>query len=255
MLAAMLGIPATGVYSKATEGDIGEPRSSYMLGSAKKCEGKLLIVNFFVDTPKSKWNIQSIKKMKKPLKTATDYIKKQAAVYDVSVEFVFDWEQNSALYHRTATNCEPGEDETFENYLDGKIVQWLEYNPTYDELLEKYDADGVFAIIWFNTQGRAYAICYDGIDNPDETLVAFSQDSPCVLTHEILHLFGAHDYYEGAEYSTQTVEFLKREYPNEIMLSVNDGANVKRDVSPLTAYHLGWVESAAETESFSELIR
>lgn len=243
------------IRPKAAPGDIGEPRSSYLLGSAVKAEGTIAVVSFFVDTPENKWNLQSIGEMKKPLKTALEYIENSARKYNAKVSFIYDWEKERALYHRTVIDRVPEESDSFENYLDGKIEGWLKYEPKYSELLEKYDADGVFAILWFKGEGRSYAICYDGIDNPDETLVAYSKESPCVLAHEILHLFGAHDYYEEAEYSPEAVGFLKSEYPNDIMLSVDRGSKIRKKISELTAYHLGWIDSVQATDEYPELIR
>ena len=59
-------------------GDVGNPRSSYKLGSAKSLEGKNLIYSLFVDTPDAEWTDRDKKKALKNLEIAKEYIEAEA---------------------------------------------------------------------------------------------------------------------------------------------------------------------------------
>lgn len=87
-----------------------------------------------------------------------------------------------------------------------------------------------------------------------------SYENPATYAHEILHLYGALDLYEGA--SPEDVnEYVTETYPYEIMLSTynetlipNEYGEVKM-ISPITAYMLNWVEEVEELTLFPEMER
>jgi len=243
------------ITPKTELGDIGEPRSSYDLGYAGKAEGRVVIVSFFVDSDDCKWTRNEMKKCLSPLKTACDFIEKQAKKYDKEVEFVYDWNEDPKLLRRRKTGFPVWDNEYFEADFDEKIEQWVNSVVSYDDYLSKYDADSVFTIFYFNTDARAYAICYDGIDIEEESLVAFKSSSAAVYAHEILHLFGAHDFYEEAEYTEDAVKYIRKNYANDIMLTTPSGKNINRTVGKLTAYHLGWLDEVKDIELFPEFER
>ena len=56
--------------------------------------------------------------------------------------------------------------------------------------------------------------------------------------------------------SEDVVLYIKKKYPNEIMLKTKyQKGKITSEVSPLTAYHLGWTDSAEELEKFKQLTR
>ena len=111
-------------------------------------------------------------------------------------------------------------------------------------------------MIFFAGEGRSYAVTYDGEDIPQETAIIFDGADAAVYAHEILHVFGAHDYYEDAEYTADVVQYIKKKYPKEIMLSPQcTEYGIDSVISPVTAYHIGWLDSAKEAEEYEELKR
>ena len=64
---------------------------------------------------------------------------------------------------------------------------------------------------------------------------------PAVIAHEFLHLFGAPDLYKSpfGKRRSRNVRFVKREFPNEIMLTCDPQLN-KLDLCPATKYLVGW---------------
>lgn len=84
-------------------------------------------------------------------------------------------------------------------------------------------------------------------------------ESPATYAHEILHMFGAPDLYEGsgdAYVDDALVQYVEEAYPNDIMLSTyeDDGTSnfdaVTKELSPLTAYCLGLADTCPELDEF-----
>ena len=242
-------------------GELGNPRSSYKLGSAKSLEGKNLIYSLFVDTPDAKWTDRDKKKALKNLEIAKEYIETEAKSYHKKVDLVVDFEENEDLTGSARINFSLKDGEDYEEALDEEIAAWLDEQIDYEALTKEYKAKGIATIVFVNHKGSTYAICYDGVDNPQESLVMFAGEVPAVYAHEILHLFGAHDLYEDAEYTEEVCEYVKKAYPGEIMYTVKDengrlnNSEIQNELSPITAYHLGWVNYIEEIDVFPQLKR
>lgn len=242
-------------------GQLGNPRSSYELGSAVSLKGRNLLVSLFVDTPEKQWTKEEQREALAMLKIAEDYIEEQAKAFGVSVDLITDCEEDERLFFETKIDYDMDDSEEAEERLDESIAEWVEQLIDYDALCEEFDAQGIATLIYFNQGGRAYAICYDGIDNPKETLIMYSGETPAVYAHEILHLFGAHDLYRGAEYTDDACAYVKERYPMELMITVSDHNGrenpkaIENVISPLTAYHLGWCEAPEEIERFPQFER
>ena len=242
-------------------GEPGNPRSSYKLGSAKSLEGKNLIYSLFVDTPDAKWTDRDKKKALKNLKIAKEYIEAEAKGYHKKAELVVDFEENEDLTGNARIHFSLKDGEDYEEALDEEIAGWFEDQIDYEALTKEYKAKGIATIVFVNHKGSTYAICYDGVDNPQESLVMFAGEVSAVYAHEILHLFGAHDLYEDAEYTEEVCEYVKKAYPDEIMYTVKDekgrlnNSEIQNELSPVTAYHLGWVNYIEEIDVFPQLKR
>ena len=137
----------------------------------------------------------------------------------------------------------------------------MEEKVDFEGLKESYRAKGIALLVFVNNPGTSYAIVFDGTDNPKESLILFGQEPPSVFAHEILHLFGAHDLYRDAEYTQEVTAYVGAAYPLEIMYTVADENGVLRKgkivnlVSPITAYHLGWIDYTEEIDLFPQLKR
>lgn len=261
VLVSSLGLSSAttiNAYSWAL-GDLGHPRSSFSLGSARHLDGKNVIVSLFGESLKQKWTEDEKERMLKDLTIACDYIEDAAKEYDRNVEMIYDWNEEgcedllySGFVHWDINKTPMGKQEAM---LDERIATWLKIRVDYEALMEKYDADGIFMIVYLNTGGRPYAISYDGEDNPQESLIMYPGREPATFAHEILHLFGAHDFYEGAEYTEDAVKYIEKKYPNDIMLRTDSGNEIPNTVGELTAYHLGWLERSEDVEEYPQLSR
>lgn len=237
------------------------PRSSYGLGSAEYLEGRNLLYSLFVDTPQSTWSGGEKEAALWNLKRAALYIEETAQEYGQETELICDWQENENLIGKAAVNFEIADDKDFLEQLDKEIGVWVESLVNYEGLVEEYDAEGMALLIFVNNPGTSYAIVYDGTDNPKESVVLFEGEPPSVYAHEVLHLFGAHDLYQEAEYSKEVTDYLQETYPMEIMRTVTGPKGeiceetIVNTISPVTAYHLGWIDEIEETDRFPQLKR
>lgn len=249
----------SGTTSAAEE--LGNPRSSYGLGSAEYLEGRNVLYSLFVDTPEGIWQPEEKAQALAKLRVAADYIEDAAAEYGVDTELIYDWENDTDLIGQTWTELMIRDGEDFENRLDEEIALWLKKIVDYERLKKVYEADGAALLVFVDQPGVSYAIVFDGTDNPKESVIMFQGESPAVYAHEIMHLFGAHDLYEGAEYTAEVSAYVKETYPLEIMYRVTDKSGNSYDekivniLSPITAYHLGWIDETEEIERFPQLKR
>ncbi|MGN0376691.1 MAG: hypothetical protein ACI4ED_03555 [Suilimivivens sp.] len=243
---------------------LGNPRSSFGLGSATFLEGKNILVSLFVTTPESVWTKEEQEKTLKKLKIAAEYIEEKAEGYGIDTELIYDWTSQYDLKAEATTDFLINEDTDYMDRLDEEIAYWFETKISYDKLLKEYDARGIVTCVFVNNPGISYAIVYDGTDNEQESMILFTGDyyrkgqeeTAAAYAHEILHVFGAHDLYEDAEFTKEVTDYVADTYPNEIMYTVSGNVgSISQTLSPITAYHLGWIEEAEEVELFPQLDR
>lgn len=249
------------------EESLGNPRSSYGLGSAPYLEGRNILVSMFVTTPESTWTEEEKQQMLKKVETAAVYIEEAARSYEIETELIYDFTEYPELYKEAVVDFLINEETDFLDRLDEEIALWFEESIDYTKMVDTFEADGIATMVFVNNPGISYAIVYDGTDNVKESLVLFSEDYynggkaelPITYAHEILHIFGAHDLYEEAEFTSEVTEYVETTYPREIMLTVTLSGNsetvIDADVSPITAYHLGWLNEIEEINLYPQLIR
>lgn len=256
--------PEVTKLSEIEEETLGNPRSSYGLGSAPYLRGKNVLVSLFVATPESSFTKEEQEEALAKVSKAVTYIEEQAAVYGVEAEFVYDFSEYQDLKLEAQADFEINESVDFIDRLDEEIALWKQELVSYDELLARYDADGIAMLIFVNNPGISYAIVYDGTDSVQETVILFTGDyykpgceeTATAYAHEILHVFGAHDLYEDAEFTAEVSEYVALTYPQEIMYTVEErNGQITAQLSEITAYHLGWVDELAELKQFPQLAR
>lgn len=235
--------------------------NSYGLGSAKYLEGRTVFYSLFVDTPDKDWQQEERESALEELAIATDYLTEAALDYQREVEFVYDWQEHPNLTGNVAVDFSILDYDAFEGVLKEEINRWVEEQVDYEDCMQQYGAEGMAMLIFVNNPGISYSLVFDGMDNPKETIILFAKEQPAVYAHEILHVFGAHDLYDGEEYSAGVTSYVKQHYPLEIMYTVRDGQGRARQneivnvISPITAYQLGWLEDIPELEQFPQLAR
>ena len=126
-------------------------------------------------------------------------------------------------------------------------IGWNAVHILRDDPLFKYVRDGEYFYYEYSCLYRHDAYT-DG-----------ERESPATYAHEILHLFGAPDLYEGSGdpyVDRALVDYVAETYPDDIMVSTyeDDGTSrfdvITKEISPLTAYCLGLTDTCPELEQF-----
>ena len=243
-------------------------------GSAKVLDGKTVIVSIFADDYLSSWDFENPddialrETVLENLGYATDYISGNSRKWGKNAEFVYDWTENTDLSCQRSVPLEASNFEFKTSHYFSKIV-----DITIDEtaLLEKYEAENILYIYFFNTdfthEAGAQAFPYFGGSQTvyyHETLgIPLKRDSQnvsaTVYAHEILHLFGAPDYYKGNSVfgvSDEYIEYCSENHPNELMRTTRgeDGkyihGEITAEINEITAYYIGWTDYSQEVEDF-----
>ena len=108
--------------------------------------------------------------------------------------------------------------------------------------------DQIAYVILLNKDGRSYCM-NERTNDPNyiEYCVVFrsylgsTQSYASTLVHEILHLFGAEDYYDPYGRYPKRKQLAEKYYKNDIMLNVYTDIE-DNEINHYTAYCLGWLE-------------
>ena len=265
---------AGGAKRSVSESDIsavssvGDYESPYdgSLGSAGSLDGRTVIVSIFTDDAGTSWNEDSDDDSEMMydsldnLRISTEYLTEKAAYYGAEAEFIWDWELNSDLYYRAKF-----EESLVTEFGDMYSVQkqWVLDNVDTRALRNKYSADNVIYFFYFNTDfSNQVNPWYLGYSCSPEYDVEFCNiyvrfddmfvTKPSSYAHEMLHCFGAHDLYYANEFIPQKyVDYLGKNYSNDIMYTVYDSKEILNDFTDLDAYYVGILDDCDDVEKWN----
>lgn len=232
-------------------------------GSAGLIAFPSVLVSVYLDEEDgAAWDDASIARSRRQLATAVDWITEQCAAYNACPDIRYDdGTQDSPLFvHRTYRGrFEGGEDgetsETFYLAVDA-LCDLLDT----DALHARYGTASVGFLFFLPVAGSAFTTIHpyeDGDSFYYEYCCLYrydvwsggkTWDGPAAYAHEILHLFGAPDLYEGSSDPFVTpalADYVAQSWPDAIMADTYapDGSirydAVGKTLSPLTACRLG----------------
>ena len=202
---------------------------------SRALRGEVCILAFLVHDENSTWTINDIEKCKTILNRVVDDLHRQSALtrsqlhitYDmkiVSVPLKFDRDLPRAL-----------EQSVLRQY--GRFFRATDYRTYYEKEHAKDDAPVVFML---NREFRSFAIVGSDSDPKGSQASYVSCERPAdrcarTLTHELLHQYGAIDFYLPAKVSAVTRKY----FPNSVMSS-------GIIIDPLTRFLIGWDQAPRE---------
>ena len=237
------------------------------LGSAAKLTGKTVIVSIFANDSTTHWDFSLkadkdiVNTMHRHLGNATKWITKQCKRYDVTAEFVYDWKKNPDLYFTyDFGQTKLVRDDGSEYYTQ---EDYIEANINTQALLEKYDAENIIYIFYFNTPKdntvNSWTIsdqsgCYTEIINVfvrDDYSGGFYIMPASSFAHEMLHCYGAHDlYYASISIPQKFVDHMEKTRSKDIMYTVGLGGSITQKFTELDAYYVGLTDSCDLVETW-----
>lgn len=245
-------------------------------GSVEYLAGKTVLVSIYMDEDQNSsddWSKKDIGKTQKYMGIAVDYLEKSAKEYDLKADLIYDVNEHPDLmYFSDMGVFKDGMDDTDAH---DTTDSWIEENVDYLSLLEKYDADSIGFIFFMNSSGTSW--CYPYYPYPDEPEYGYLEkayiylydeyddyENPATYAHEILHMFGAVDLYTTSKedgVKRKLIKYVERTYPRDIMYTVYDEDDesvydhIPCEISPLTAYFIGFINNCDELEMFPSIKR
>ena len=241
-------------------------RGEYGKGVCGTLKQDAYVVALFVDDEVSSWTSEEIEVfMESNVKDGLEYIESQAEAYGQNTSLRFGYYRENGIAKKVALNQKIDDCTGIKEWTAIKnslilhqIARKLGYANAWHMLASDRKTTGMQQIAYLvcvNKPGRAYAhndktelFFYDAPEYG--VLYAYHPDSDVLTTsagvaHELLHLFGAEDYYaEGRERlrRSQLAEIL---CPQDVMFDGNVDVWTK-NVGRFTAYTIGWLDHLPE---------
>lgn len=236
-----------------------ELRPNYALGNCRKLEGNPVVVLLFIDDNESSWSKKEILTFtQKHILVGLDYLEANAKTWGVDLDFIVE------SYSTPLSG--------FELKYEGTVIKNLLINGSSKDVLdqaavdigfqsnwelysyykEKYPNDDIIFLNFLNKSGKSYArhAISTGYFEYSEHCVIFADylgyffhsrpngSRASTVAHEILHLFGAEDFYS----STSREKIAEQTYPNDIMLHQYDDIESNK-IGDCTAFSIGWTNT------------
>lgn len=245
-------------------------------GSAKQLAGRIAVVAVFWEDAQDSWGRNELQTAQQQLVTALGFLEKQAAGYGVEAEFCYSPAEGALNYRQS------GPDETLDltDHLTDfyqQVVSWMDTALPEQQLLEQYQAESVCYLVFLPKSGTSFTLprmadVPEQLTQRELSFVFYYQDAqriqrqcPYIYAHELLHQFGAIDLYPNSPQlpsGSGLPEYVAAEYPDEIMGNNTQGhyyetelTEIGFEITPLTAYCLGWMNTLPELSSYPELTR
>lgn len=202
-------------------------------GTVQSLKGDVIVVAFFVNDTVSRWTQSAIDKYKKVLWDSFSTLISEAKKNSIELKF------RMADMERTATvDCDRHnrdtwiEDVTCCDAING-VDDYQEYYRS------RYPCDELAILFIFNKDLRDYSVSANRTcPTYGEFAVLSRVPDKRTIIHELLHQFGAKDYY----YPAVTRQKAEKWLPDSVM-----NVGYKIVIDPLTRHLVGWTEFLSES--------
>ena len=258
-------------------GASGLTEAQRLYGSAGLVSWPSALVSVYLDEEGgAAWDEESIARSRETLDVAVDWIEQQCAGYGVdTVIHHDDGTPDCPLFVHTsypgrfAGGTASSESDSFYS----AVYDLCETLDT-DALRQQYGTSSIGFLIFLPVGGASFTMVHyleDGAEFYHEFSCLYKTDAysgpeafetPAVYAHEILHLYGAPDLYDGSSdyfVTPELTDYVEVAWPDEIMLDTYSRAGslvygaVEKELCPLTASRLGLCSSFDGAEQFPQV--
>lgn len=238
---------------------IDETRKSYNNGSCYDMTKDLCYFIVHLDDNESSWNDEEKNNfIEKKFLVSMDYLSRKGNEY--SVTLCTDYKNYPADDNTKVTYDGIIEAEVVENGSQEDILNQVSVSLDYSSpeemdsaLKSELDVSQIAYLLVVNKEGRSYKYSYMTPKSEKIEFCVFFDNAinyngtTCCATiaHEILHLFGAEDYYDPYGKMPEREKIAKKLYPDDIMLSLPYDVN-DAEIGAYTAYSVGWTNTLPE---------
>lgn len=236
-----------------------DTRESYNAGSCRQLKGNPYLLVIFLDDDDSHWKEnQVLTALNENVLPAMDFMEDHARNWGVDLELQTGY---YATYgHPDRPVKYKGSIKTYDNGTSKDLLAqaaatlgFSSKEEMHETMMELSGQEQVGYIFMVNKGGRSYSSCYSSrngsvADYKMEYSVVFSgftdtsfDSGSDTVTHEVMHMFGAEDYY----YPDSRKSLAREYYPRDIMLCAMPALDYF-EVGDFTAYTLGWTDRVPE---------
>lgn len=236
--------------------DINKYRPDYDYGTCKQLRGDVLIVLFFLDDFESKWTRDDISRFTtNEVMPALRFLERSAESHGVELSFTTDTNYGITYNGEVIRSAHESDYVTADTLR--QAVKALYYNSDTDFIAQMKQVHGVDEVVCFtifNKDGTAYALNpkRDSEFTFEEHCLLFVRDHhtedampaghmASVTAHEMLHLFGAEDYYAPENRK----KLAQKHMPNDIMIRTAYDLS-ENEFGDTTAFYIGWTDKLPE---------
>ncbi len=234
---------------------IDETRKSYKVGSCYNMTDDLCYFIIYLDDDESQWNEEEKEKfIDKKFSVSLNYLSHKANEYSVSIckkYATYPKDDVTKVSYDGIIEAEVVENGSQEDILSQVATSMGYSSPKKMDstLKEKWEIAQIAYLIVVNKEGRSYKYSYTSQQNEKIEFCVFFDNSitygqnTCYpsIAHEILHLFGAEDYYDPYGKMPEREKLAQELYPDDIMLTLPQDIN-NAEIGAYTAYSVGWTD-------------
>ena len=184
-------------------------------GACRTLTGSVRMAVLFVDTPSAQWTAEERTAFTRQIRLAAAALEADAASYGVSLTLRLD------SYTAQAEA----------DFVTDQASLWTSQVLKDNRLLQD-GCDGKPVLFCLPGEGRCFA--QTALGEEMEYVLLYGDTAPGAIRHELLHLYGANDFYLHPEVK----EAAQNRFPDSIMLDTADSAAV----DSFTAYCIGWTQ-------------
>ena len=181
-------------------------------GSCRMLRGDVTVSVILVSAPDAAWTLADMSTLNSIVDAALDTLEREAAAYHVPLHL-------TPVYYRVNGSLDPDEE------------NWLQNTLSSIPALDVGDLSGKPLLFALNTEGRSFA----RTGSNREHVIFYMERDAGTIRHELLHLYGAEDFYFHPEVEAAA----EKRFPDSIMLESDDSAVI----DPFTAYLIGWLDA------------
>lgn len=208
------------------------------VGCSVKLRGRVVLIAFLINDGGSSWDLRSEKTFEVSLKQICDDLMNVSGLNRDELNIAYALCQVTVPYPVGRHNTSRFVQDVLRQFGYEDVQSYQEHYES------KFSRDEACISFVFNKKFRSYAVSVDAQQNTDKedptgneySMVAYDpgdpQDSQRAFIHELMHQFGAIDYYYPEQLSIEAEHY----FPGSIM-------NSGEDIDDVTRYVIGWTDT------------
>lgn len=240
-----------------TENAVDKLREDYNLGACKNLSGDVAVILFYMEDSQDNWSeTQAEHFTATQIKPALAFLENEANKRGINLKLSIKETHLNVFYNENVIRSvkETGLATADVLWIAANGIGYTSDNRMIESKKSQYGTDEVICLTVFNKDGTSYALNPKrGTSvNAAEHCIVFAYDynsdgsepegaQASVIAHEILHLYGAEDFYD----TTSRKALAAKYYPFDIMLGAEYNINFN-NIGDATAFYIGWTNNVPD---------